>query len=238
MSRFVLRIALALLCAALACGCRSSSVAPPVPLDALLSEYAVAECARAVECCTAAELVDIYDVTLPTARECQDAILQGGAGQAELLALGAMLEADGQVVYDDGKAGAFLSDLRNATCARFATMDRARRLADVFAGNLSLGEACDASLACESGWCDGSVGHGAFCTELPGEGAPCTFVCAPELVCVDGGAGGTTCQPLLSDGTICALDYECASGACNDVNPMTSQGSCGEPEISLRCDGT
>jgi hypothetical protein len=198
--------------------------------DAVGSAY----CAKAFECCTAAEIMVRFQGTQVTdeasCRMFYAAVFTAFAGDYQ-----ASVDA-GKLVYDGAAASQCVSALRAMACTDFARDDDplSSQCPNPFQGQVANGMQCAFDEECQSGYCEGDAqlpepGTPGTCKAPPTAGQACPdFTCADGLQCQAG-----TCMALKPDGASCYDGEECASAGCNGAS-NGSPGTCGVP---MTCNG-
>ena len=199
-------------------------------------------CAIQFDCCTAAEITEMYDGTTfegeatSTEEQCNrfaTAVLTGfGVNEyKESIAMG-------RVEYDADAAGDCVAALRELSCSAYglgnAIYDNGCR--PFLIPKVGDGGACLQDYERTSDNCAGeenSLGadpvDGA-CAPMPGLGEACDDNCADGLYCKSTQQAPTgTCQTLEVDGAYCNVDDSCESDFCDD------QGVCADK--APICDG-
>jgi hypothetical protein len=190
-------------------------------------------CAKTFDCCTAAEIADMFDGA-PFTDEAGCVQFYTGF----FMQLSSMYQASidsGKLTYDGAAASQCVSAMRAMTCTDFARADDplATECPDPFQGNVANGTQCAYDEECVSGYCEGDVQFGmpkpGTCKDLPTSGQQCVdFTCADGLQCQNG-----TCMALKPDGASCYDGDECMSAGCNGASGSTA-GTCGAP---MTCNG-
>lgn len=223
-----------LVLAVVGCGGDDDGGGTPLTLAEFGAQLGAAQCHKAFECCTPAEISMFYAGNA----------FSDEAGCVEVYAhawetIGALRQASidaGNTVFDGSNASTCISALTDLTCAEFGSNHDALngRCPAPFEGQLANGMACANDSECQTGYCEGENELGSMptpgtCKDLPGEGDACTdFDCAQGLIC-----DHDVCIAPKADGAACYSPDECASGGCNGAT-QTTQGTCGE---QMLCNG-
>jgi hypothetical protein len=190
-----------------------------IPIDATAMEIAATVCAKAYQCCTAAQLAgnSFAGMTEP---ECEASTAQ--SFRSLLQSIQASQNAN-RTRYEQSKVDACLTTIRTSSCAMLNVTNHLTGVPNC--GSLTTplvatGGACTDAFECIDGVCqkpagsvDGTCGPGAAV------GQSCAAqACAPALIC-DPGDSVTTetddvCAQPKDDGTACASAVQCRSRNC------------------------
>lgn len=216
-----------------------------VELDNLGAELAAVSCSKQFECCTDAEIMELFDgltydgQPITTEEQCV-AFANAFYTTFAVGAYKASLEK-GRIEYDGAAAAECVAALERLSCSEIAN-----------GGGLSLAPvscrpfivpkvaddgACLQDYECISGNCMGesnSLGEtptDGTCRPIPMQGQECDDTCADGLYCdFDISANAETCQPLQPNGAECFYDSVCQSDYCDTTNDV-----CADPPVV--CDG-
>jgi hypothetical protein len=213
----------------------------PVALDNLGTELAAVSCRQQFECCTDAEIMDMYmGITydghaIMTESDCfefANALLTGLA----VAQYKSSLEM-GRIEYDAAAAGGCVDALEGLTCSQYgdrALDELSSSCRPFILPKVGDGGACTQDYECTSHNCVGATHEpnapdtDGACEPMPGAGEMCTDNCADGLYCgFDTTNGQQLCLALEADGAECSLDRECASEYCDD----TTRQCAAEPPI-------
>ncbi|NVB85004.1 MAG: hypothetical protein HOV81_41945 [Kofleriaceae bacterium] len=222
-----------LLCVLLVgCSDDDSGGGGPVALDNFGMELATVSCRQQFDCCTDAEIMDMYmGITydghaIMTEADCvgfANALLTGlGVAQwKESLAMG-------RIEYDSAAAGGCISALEGLTCDQYSSGnidDLPSSCRPYLIPKVGDGGGCTQDYECTSKNCVGATHQpngpdtDGMCQPMPGAGEACTDNCADGLYCgFDTTNGNELCMPLKTDGAECSLDRDCASEYCDDTS--------------------
>jgi hypothetical protein len=208
-----------------ACGGGGSGT---VALADFPAEYGAVYCAKAVECCTTAELEE--QVLSSSEEECNQ-VFVGLLGTLLLPVLEDGVE-QGRLIYHGDRIGDCIDALDAMSCDDFNSALSGSGFTgcdDPFEPLVDVDGECGTDADCISGYCSGDSTdlEGNFtygvCAVAPTAGQPCDdFHCADGAWCDSG-----TCAEPQADGAACSSRDSCASGACNE-------GTCGDSTV---CDG-
>jgi len=211
-----------------------------VAVDNLGTELASVSCSKQFECCSDAEIMDLYmgitinDHPIATEADCNEfsnALLSGLLVPEYKESLAA-----GRIEYDGTAAADCIADIQSLSCDQYNSGDIDSVLPTCrpfVIPKVGDGGACGEDYECTSGFCDGETEDGpdGMCKPKPGAGEACTDDCADGLYCgFDTSGGGEMCMPKLANGETCNLDDRCMSDYCADggmcaEKPPLCQGS-------------
>ena len=204
-----------------------------VALADIGATFGAAYCAKAFDCCTAAEIPQFFEGASIT-DEPGCVMFYTNVFGALTATYQASIDA-GKLVYSSSAASQCVSALRAQACPDFASAHDPlqNECSNPFMGQVAANAACNFDEECVSGYCEGDVQFGTprpgVCKSLPGSGAMCPdFDCAEGFQCQSG-----TCMALKADGASCYGGDECASGGCNGASGNTA-GMCG---VANTCNG-
>jgi hypothetical protein len=195
------------------------------PIDRVLADISVplvaAQCDKPVECCTTAELEQLWPPGLTTKADCYG--LNSALAGLSLVQIHNHA-AEGKVAIDGAALNACVDAAAALSCQDYS---RAVDLScpEGIKGLVAEGNACTEHNVCASTYCHEPMPDQGTCAALPAAGAPCTGKCAEGLYCDAG-----TCAAQKATGTACTANAECLEGRC--VGPMPGSRTC-----SLICDG-
>ena len=215
----------------LACGGDDDS-GSGIALANLGTSIGTAYCAKAFECCTAAEISERF-AGAPFTDEPGCVQFNTRFFDALLPMYQASIDA-GKMTYSASAASQCVAALRAQTCNDFASEhdELASACPNPFTGQVENNMACNFDNECASEYCEGDTQFGnnpqpGVCKPMPAVGQSCPdFDCATGAYCDAG-----TCAALKADGASCFSGEQCASGACNESG---SGGTCGAP---MTCNG-
>lgn len=216
-----------------ACGGADDSGSGSIALANLGTAVGDAYCAKAFECCTTAEISEMFDGA-PFSDEAGCRMFYTGFFNAFSSMYQASVDA-GKLVYDGAAASQCMSALRSLSCTEFAREGDplSTMCENPFQGQVANGMQCAYDEECMSGYCEGDTQFNnpmpGTCKAFPTSGQACPdFDCAEGLQCQNG-----TCMALKADGAECFDGEECMSGGCNGAG-NTTPGTCGAP---MTCNG-
>lgn len=216
---------------AIACGGDDGGGGGNLGIDELGDTLGSTTCSKIFECCSDAEVMDMFDGIDPpitTAAECTqfyNALING-------LFLGQVQDAvdRGTIVYHGDLAADCLAAFRALDCSELDSISDPPidGCEEIFEGQLADDAECVTDLECVSGFCDGDSLNGdpGVCRTRPGDGDPCTtFDCADGFYCDNSGAEGV-CAPAQADGADCSFDEDCQSDNCDGGTCMAAVPEC------------
>lgn len=184
-----------------------------------------AMCEKSFECCSAAELEELYGEKTSTVEECTD-----HAGFRSFLFGYGMLDESvkaGRIKVDPTLIDMCLESIARASCEEFSTSPdlifQATGCHEVLLPQVEKGDACEADQDCLSDYCAESTGT---CQELPQNGDDC----GGFMRCEEGHFCDTfdfICETQRPDGDSCMDDEECESGHC--IEDAAEGLVCGTP---------
>jgi hypothetical protein len=206
----------------------------PIALEDLGAALGAAHCAKAFECCTAAELPQFYaNVPFSDVAGCEDYYNKFYNFLIPMF----QASVDGaKMTYDGDAARDCVDAIAELSCTVFAANHDIfeGRCASPFTGLVATGMPCAGDNECTTGYCEGEEELATpptpgVCKTLPTVGQTCDdFDCAAGLECIQ-----HVCSALKADGASCYQPDECQSGGCNGAS-TGQMGTCGEQMI---CNG-
>lgn len=206
-----------------------------ITVDNLAAELGEVTCEKLSACCTPQEFMD-ETLGADTVAECQ--ALFTGFGTILTNVMQDSIAAGRMIYHGDRMADCFAA-IESASCIDFRTQQSGpfpgSACEDPFEGLVADGGQCANDFDCRSEFCSGDSvdfnGNVTFgtCGVAPAIGQPCDGDDCAEGAFCDFGPSGQTCTALLTDGSACNGDDECASGGCNGT-----PGTCG---VTTTCDG-
>ncbi len=200
-------------------GCGGGGSSNPVPIEQLDARFAHSVCAKLLECCTTAELMQFFPGGAPANAAACETQLTPVAAQFVFKNAHASITAS-RATYSADKAGECFDALDSAACTKFnpdnfGTVSAACDVAIV--GNVAAGGACAAETDCSGtdSFCEGTSGGTAtdgHCAAVPGNGESCSGPCKDGSYCDN---GTSKCATLKADGTDCVDSSECKGGKCD-----------------------
>lgn len=223
-----------LLCLCLVAACGGGGDA--IGIDQFGSEVASVTCAKQFECCTDAEIMEMYmDITIDnmpveTEEQCvelTDALIRGFLVEGLKDSI-----AKGRVEYSADAAGACLAVVRDLSCADYGTVSGIELdgCEPYITPLVDEGGACLQSYECTTGSCQGASNPfegepvDGVCARPPGAGEACDGDCVDGYFCgFDTTSGDAICIALKGEGEDCTFDSDCTSDFCDDQNMCAAE---------------
>jgi hypothetical protein len=206
-------------------------------LEDFIAQNNQATCTRYKECCTAGADAAAFDTA-----KCLSDFAKAGWDQSLHDITKPGIADGGKVVFDPTAASDCLTAVRNMTCTNTPAAEFKNAWVKCYAavhGTLGTGSPCTSAAECsttgycsfEAGTCQPLQATNSLCSrqEDP-RSAECSYRASGDGQCIDDGTGtGTTkCINGFPNGTKdCFFDWECQSGACNNVD---------DSGINFQCD--
>ncbi|GEM_PF-2686408 len=171
-------------------GASSSSGSSSGGLSKSLSKAVIAfveaDCQKAFECCSAADLAKKFGSAVPVdAAKCTD------EQSKILLGFAAFLQDSinkGRVSVDSAKADTCVAAMKAVPCKDYSKVAKSGSMGaceGVFVPHVEAGGVCVSDTECKSTYCDGALNKAGKCKTAPKEGDACTASCG-DLSCVNG----------------------------------------------------
>lgn len=223
-----------LLCLLLVAACDGGDA---VEVDQFGSELAAVSCEKQFECCSDAEIMEMYmgitidDMPIETEEQCFDfanALLTG-------FLVGELKDSigKGRIEYSADAAGGCIAAVRDLSCSEYANVDGAQLdgCEPYITPLVDDGGACLQDYECTTTFCQGASNPineeptDGVCARLPGAGEECDDDCVDGFFCdFDTTSGNEICVAVKPNGEECFLDEDCASDNCDD-----ELNTCAEP---------
>lgn len=219
----------------LGCGGDDGGSGDPVPPDQLAEELGPVTCAKMFECCTAEEVMEQL-LGAETVEECEEFYLAFIGSLFEPVLEDSI--AAGRIVYHADVIGGCIDAYASLACEDVAAALNGsgplQGCGDPFDPQVELGGECANDFDCIDSFCPeasvdfetGEITYGT-CVAIPGIGDPCVDdECDDSEAYCDSSQETPTCEALLSEGSGCTFDSDCATGFCSDANLCAVDMSC------------
>lgn len=223
------------LCLVLVAACSGGDA---VEIDQFGRELASVTCAKQFECCSDAEIMEMYmgitidDMPIETEAQCFDF--------ANALLSGFLVDelkdsiAKGRIDYSADAAGGCIAAVRDLSCADYGAvagieLDGCEPYITPLVDD---GGSCLQDYECTTRFCAGAMNPtdgepvDGVCARPPGAGEACDDACVDGYFCdFDTTTGDEICVALEGDGEECTFDSDCASDFCDDQNLCAAAGA-------------